>query len=58
MFRVRARNVYGYGTYSNIVTFRCSDVPEVMAILTTTLTALTSVRVAWTAPNSNFESID
>ncbi len=35
-----------------------SDVPEVMAILTTSLTLSTSVEISWTQPFNNYATLD
>lgn len=57
-YKVRAKNIYGYGTYSTDVSFIASDVPSVMAILSTSLVSSTKVRISWTAPVANFAAID
>ncbi len=57
-YKVRAKNIYGYGAYSTDASFIASDVPSVMAILTTSLVSSTKVRITWTAPAANFATID
>jgi len=36
-FQVRARNIYGYGDFSFVTIIAASDVPEVMAIIVTSI---------------------
>lgn len=54
IFKVRAKNIYGYGLFSPspYVTFQASDVPDIMAAITTTIVG-TQVKFAWTAPSSH-----
>ena len=35
LFKVRARNVYGYGEFSDFVTIRASSVPDTMEMINT-----------------------
>jgi hypothetical protein len=56
-FIVRAKNIYGYGSYSTALTVSPSDVPG-KASIPTTANSGTSVVVAWTAPNAHSSSID
>jgi hypothetical protein len=56
-FKVRSRNIYGYGAYSSETTIEASDVPLVMAILSTSIVSSTKVRTTWTAPFDSYEPI-
>ncbi len=56
-FKVRAKNIYGYGEYSDIQTIEASDVPDVMAILDTSIVG-TQVKFTWVAPFDNYEPVD
>ena len=56
-FMVRAMNIYGYGAYSSNVTIEASDVPQVMAILNTSIVSGTYIRVQWTAPFDSYDPI-
>jgi hypothetical protein len=55
-FQVRARNVYGYGSYSSVLTVSAIDFPAKMAIPTVTLST-TDVVVSWTAPDAHSSAI-
>ena len=58
-FKIRAKNIYGYGDYSTVTSIQASDVPQLMAIPTVIIdsTVLTSVRITWTAPSNSFSAI-
>jgi len=51
-FRLRAKNIHGWGPYSNIVTLVASSVPGNMAVPTTTNSA-NGVDITWVAPDDN-----
>ena len=51
-FRLRARNILGWSSYSSEVTLTPVDVPAMMAPLTTERIS-TNVKVTWTAPLNN-----
>jgi hypothetical protein len=57
LFKVRAKNVYGYGDYSDTVTIRTSDVPDVMTPVTT-ISVMTTVVISWTEAADSGEPID
>ncbi len=58
-FRVKARNIYGYGTVSSTVSVKASDKPAQMDAVTTEIdSASGGVKVTWTAPSDNSEAID
>jgi hypothetical protein len=57
-YRVRAKNTWGYGAYSNEATLKASGAPDTMATATTSIDSATGgVRIAWTEPASNGETI-
>ena len=56
LFKVRARNVYGWGPYSPEVEIVASDVPSQMQVATTSIEG-TAARISWTAPSSNGEAL-
>lgn len=56
-FRVRAHNVHGWGDKSSEVIIYATDAPSQPQPVTTTA-ASASILIRWTAPNSNYESID
>jgi hypothetical protein len=55
-FRVRALNVYGWGSYSNEFTLLNSDVPAQMQVVTTSISG-TNFHINFVAPSSNGETI-
>jgi hypothetical protein len=55
-FKVRARNVYGYGPFSEISTLIPDAVPDMMSAPGTTLT-YPQVRVSWVSPIDNGNTI-
>lgn len=57
MFKVRARNIYGYGAFSTATPIIASNVPGTMAPVTTTLSGTTDIQITWVAPASNGLSI-
>lgn len=56
-FKVRARNIYDYGDFSEIYTVEASDLPGKPIIPTVSLTG-TDVIVSWEAPSSHFAEIE
>ncbi len=58
LFRVRAKNAYGFGDYSTPATIRTSDKPETMVAVTTSVEDDTYVRITWVAPYDNSEPIE
>lgn len=57
LFKVRAKNIYGYGIFSTELSILASDVPEEMPIMSTTISG-TNVRVMWGAPGNKNSPID
>jgi hypothetical protein len=55
-FKVRARNIYGYGDYSDVATIRASDVPDAMDIVNT-IQVGTEILVVWSAPPDGGDTI-
>lgn len=51
-FKVRARNIYGYGSFSSDVDIIASSVPDTMNPVTTTLND-PDIEITWIAPASN-----
>jgi hypothetical protein len=55
-FKIRAKNIYGWGSYSSIASIVSSDVPSQMFIPTTTLSG-SNVRITFLLPTTNGEAI-
>mmetsp|Transcript_33982 Transcript_33982/g.25069 ORF Transcript_33982/g.25069 Transcript_33982/m.25069 type:complete len:432 (-) Transcript_33982:2733-4028(-) len=58
-FRVRLHNDYGWGTYSNVATFIASaepDQPDDTLIVVSITNSY--MRISWSAPSSNYQTID
>ncbi len=55
-FKVRAKNVYGFGSYSPIATIKSSEEPG-QPDPVTIIDDDTNVKITWTIPSSNNESI-
>jgi hypothetical protein len=53
LFRVRAKNDFGWGAYSNEVTLTAADVPDQMVLATTEIESDGDVKISWTAPSDN-----
>lgn len=51
-FRYRAKNVFGYGPYSDVATIKGIAVPDQMSIPTVTNDAA-NVKIVWQEPTSN-----
>ena len=52
-FKVRARNVYGYGEFSNIVTILAAQIPaQSDAPVTTFVAAEDNLVITWVAPDN------
>lgn len=56
-FKVRAKNVHGYGDFSSVVTLVPSSVPDAPSTPTTSYDSNGDVKVTWVAPGSNGEDI-
>ena len=53
-FRVRAKNMWGWGPYSDVLVVTPSAPPDQMATVTTSVASDTgAVRFVWTAPSDN-----
>jgi len=57
IFKVRARNVYGYGDFSDEVGIEAVDVPAKIDIATVTL-SVTDVIIDWNAPYDHYSPIE
>ncbi|CDW74138.1 pa14 multi-domain protein [Stylonychia lemnae] len=58
-FRVRAKNIFGWGSFSDQITLKASTVPAQVATVTTSVDSLTGgLKISWTAPFANGEAID
>jgi len=55
-FRLRSKNIYGFGDYSSLATVFSSDVPEMPAPVTTEISGV-DVVITWVAPYGNSETI-
>lgn len=55
-FKVRAKNIYDYGTFSNTVSIVAVDVPGKVGIPSVTLSG-TNVVIDWDEPNSHYSTI-
>jgi hypothetical protein len=56
LFKVRARNVYGYGEFSDFVTIRASSVPDTMEMINT-VSVNREIIIRWEAPPSGGDDI-
>ena len=59
-FKIRARNIYGYGVFSSESSIVAIDVPGGISIPTVTManeTTDTFITVAWTAPIDHYATI-
>jgi len=56
-FRVRARNIYGWGIWSQETTLFTSDVPLGTTSITMTVVHM-SIKISWTKPFENYNPID
>ena len=58
-FRIRAKNIYGWGEFSDQITIRASTYPQQITSITTSIDSSTGgLRIDWVAPFANGESID
>jgi hypothetical protein len=55
-FRVRAKNLYNFGSYSPISIIRASQEPSQITVIST-LNSGIDVIISWTAPFYNYETI-
>ena len=56
-FKVRAKNIYGYGPFSPEAEFSASTVPSLPASVTTAYDTYPNIDITWTAPSSGGLSI-
>ena len=57
-FRLRASNIYGFGLFSDIVTFKSSQEPDQVASSTImTENVHTKIKVTWNEPFDNYDDI-
>jgi hypothetical protein len=57
-FRVRAKNYWGWGSYSSTVSIKAAKAPAQMSSAVTSIdTATGGVKILWTAPNTNSDTI-
>jgi hypothetical protein len=53
-FKVRAKNIYSYGSFSPVVAITPTSVPDTMSAPTTAIDGLnTNIDITWTAPTSD-----
>lgn len=58
MFRVRARNAFGWGSYSPVTTIKAATLPTQVLTPTTAIDSTTGgIKVSWSAPSSNGDAI-
>mmetsp|Transcript_33982 Transcript_33982/g.25070 ORF Transcript_33982/g.25070 Transcript_33982/m.25070 type:complete len:194 (-) Transcript_33982:12-593(-) len=57
-FRVRAKNLHGWGSYSSEASIQAATAPDQMSTVTTSVDSTTGkVKIAWSAPDSNSATI-
>lgn len=57
-FKVRASNIFGWGSNSTITTIKAAKVPAQMTAPTTSIDSTTGgVKISWTAPDSQGDTI-
>jgi len=56
MFRVRAKNIYGWGSYSATATINASGLPAQMAAVTTSISG-SNLKIAFTSPGDGGSAI-
>lgn len=56
-FKVRAKNVHGWGDFSSVATLVPSSVPDAPSTVTTTYDSNGDVKVTWIAPDNNGDTI-
>jgi len=52
-FKIRARNIYGYGSFSTEVTLQASTLPGTVTTITTQYGTYPNVEIVWSPPASN-----
>jgi hypothetical protein len=58
MIRIRARNYWGWGDFSEIITIKASTVPAQVDTPVTSIEAVTGgIRVTWTEPDNKSDTI-
>jgi len=57
-FKVRAANKWGFGNFSNVVSILAAGVPEQVTSVSTAIDPTTGgVKISWTEPDDNYDSI-
>lgn len=57
-FRVRARNVHGWGAFSTETSIKAAQIPDQMSSVTTSIDVPTGgVLISWTMPHDGYQSI-
>jgi large repetitive protein len=56
-FKVRAKNIHGFGSFSSVATIVASSVPDTPSTVTTAYDSNGDVVVTWTAPDNNGAAI-
>ncbi len=57
--RIRAKNYWGYGPFSSVITIKASAAPNQVSVPMTSIDVLSGgIRVNWAAPYANSEVID
>jgi len=58
-FRVRARNVHGWGAFSSVLYIKAAQIPDQMDTVSTSIDGLTGgVFIAWNKPHDGFQDIE
>lgn len=55
-FKVRARNIYGFGDFSNVAKIRASYIPDTPDIINT-ISLLTNIIISWSPPPNGGDNI-
>lgn len=56
-YKIATKNKYGVGTFSNALSVLAAEAPDAPAVPVVTQESI-YIKIAWSAPNSNHESID
>lgn len=56
-FKIRAKNIYGSGSFSSDFSFKVASVPAAMSEVTVT-EVTTNLEITWVAPNNRGDTID
>lgn len=55
-FKLQAKNIQGWSTFSAVVSYQAAQWPDKPNVITSSLVQ-TSIRISWTAPANNFKTI-